>query len=99
MRIYISLAVIFLLCGIVIAGNLPEPSPFKDMPIEQWNYLKEIARNFNNLTVVKTNPDGARTGKYGDMVLFNNSGTYYLEICVSSPTGTVWRGCALTDIP
>ena len=82
---------------LVWAGNIQPPSPRIDNSVRE--YLKTIADNFNNLEIVTTNPDGNRTGKYGDVVLLNVSGTYYLEICVSSPTGLVWRGIQLQDLP
>lgn len=40
------------------------------------------------LEVVTTNPDGARTGAAGDVIVYNNAGTYYLSICQG---GTSWR--------
>ena len=81
------------------AGNLTQPPVLKKEPVEEQHYLKEIYNNWNNLEGTTTNPDGSRRGNYGDMLLLNSSGTYYLEICVSSPNGTVWVGEQLTDTP
>jgi hypothetical protein len=68
-------------------------------PIEEQQFWRSIEERWNTLDVVTANPDGSRRGKYGEMVLLNNSGTYYIEICVSSPSGTVWRGAQLSDTP
>ena len=64
-----------------------------DILEQQWN----VANGRFSLDIVTVNPDGATNGDVGDMLLFNNSGTYYLEI---NTTGAkVWRGTALTDTP
>ena len=81
------------------AGQLRNPPVVPDQTIEQINFNNDIHRNWNNLEITTTNPDGSRTGRRGDILLLNDSGTYYLEVCVSSPTGTVWNGSALSDTP
>ena len=50
-----------------------------------------------NLNIVTTNPDGNTIGKIGDIILFNNSGTFYLEI--NTDNSTTWRGVQLTNTP
>lgn len=82
----------------VFAGLLPAP-PVRNVSVEEQHYLRSIYENHNKLEIVTSNPDGSRTGKRGDILLFNDSETYYLEICISSPTGTVWKGVALSDTP
>jgi len=64
---------------------------------EYLNVLWEITNGRYTLDIVTTNPDGSATGEVGDMLLFNNSGTYYLEINVDG--STTWRGVALSDTP
>ena len=50
-----------------------------------------------SLNIVTVNPDGARKGDVGDMILFNNSETYYLAI---NTTGVkVWRSVLLQNTP
>ena len=64
------------------------------------NFLDEIWKVTDgryNLDVVTVNPDGNTKGDTGDMLLYNNSGTFYLEINTNSTT--VWRGVQLTDTP
>ena len=59
--------------------------------------LWDISNGRFNLDIVTTNPDGNTKGDVGDMLLFNDSGTYYLEI---NTTGAkVWRGILLSDTP
>ena len=68
---------------------------------EDASMLREEIRNIyelrNRLEVVTTNPDGSRSGIKGDMLLLDDSGTYYLE--VNTDSGTTWRGEALSDTP
>ena len=79
---------------ICLAGNPPAPPPVKseDQNINTINtYLNNIYNNFNNLEIVTTDPNGNRTGRYGDIVIYNNGGVFTIKICVSSPSGTIWQ--------
>ncbi len=60
---------------------------------ELWN----ITNGRYNLNVTTTNPDGTEQGDVGDMILFNDSGTYYLEI--NTTGSTIWRGVELKNVP
>lgn len=91
-HVWLVLIIVFL-CGY----KMPEPPKIEDKDLSE--YLKTIYYKINLLETVTVNPDGSRQGRLGQMVLLNNSGTYYLEICVSSPDGTTWRGVALSDTP
>ena len=88
---------IILIPLVVWAGNIAQPPVIQDKVTKE--YLKTIADNWNKLEVVTSNPDGSRSGRLGEMILLNSSGTYYLEICTSSPDGTVWKGTQLSDTP
>lgn len=90
---------LFLFSGVCYAGNISDPPVDNKISIQLMQYLKEISDNFNQLEVVTTNPDGSRLGNYGDIVLLITGGNYYVEICVSSPNGTVWRGVQLQNSP
>lgn len=64
---------------------------------ENFERLWDITNGRYALDIVISNPDGSLKGDVGDMLLFNDSGTYYLEI---NTTGAkIWRGTALTDTP
>ena len=80
------LAIFVALCH---AGQIPSPPPVKDQ--ELANYLSQIYSNSNNLTIVTSDPNNSRQGTYGDMVIYNNAGTYYFEICTSNPNGKTWK--------
>ena len=59
--------------------------------------LWDITNGRYNINIVTTNPDGNTQGDVGDILLYNNSGTYYLAI---NTTGAkVWRSVQLTDTP
>jgi len=55
--------------------------------------LKNIYELRNRLEVVTTEPNGSRTGVYGDVLIFNDSGTYKLRV---SKGTTVWVGVNLS---
>ena len=90
--------------GISYAYRIPKPQRITDFDQnglvtlnETLEQLWDVTNGRYNLTTVTTNPDGAKSGKGGDMVLFNNSGTYYLAI---NTTGAkIWRSVVLTDTP
>lgn len=63
---------------------------------ETLEQLWDVTNGRISINTTTTNPDGSLTGNGGDMVLYNNAGTYYLEICIG---GTVWLGEQLTDTP
>ena len=83
----------------------PKPARLTDLKVEnQIVQLNEALENLWNvidgrysLNIVTTNPDGDRKGDIGDMVLFNDSGTYYLA--VNTTGAKIWRSTALTDTP
>ena len=58
--------------------------------------LWDITNGRFNLNYTNVNPDGNVNGELGDMIIFNDSGTYYLEINVG---GKIWRGVLLQDLP
>ena len=59
--------------------------------------LWDITNGRYNLNITTTNPDGTEQGDVGDVILLNDSGTFYLEI--NTTGSTVWKGVALTDTP
>lgn len=64
---------------------------------DTFERLWDLSNGRFNLDIVTSNPDGSLNGNIGDMLLFNNSGTYYFE--VNTTGAKVWRGTVLTDIP
>lgn len=93
MRIILILLLLTTTC---FAGNLKSPPPQEDSSL--YDFLLQIKNSDDNILISTTNPDGTTPGKVGDMILYNNSGTYYLEICVDS-TNKTWVGVVLTDTP
>lgn len=105
---YIKLFIIILILAIVgnvYAYRTARPIKFTDLTkpdqISQLNdiitELWNISNGRWNMNIVTVNPDGNTKGDVGDMLLYNSSGTYYLEI---NTTGAkIWRGVVLTDTP
>jgi len=93
-----------LVSGISYAYRTPKPQRITDFNQnglvilnENLEQLWNVTNGRYNLNITTNNPDGSLQGNGGDMVLFNNSGTYYLEI---NTTGAkVWRGVVLTNTP
>lgn len=83
--------IIILLIGSnnVYAGDLPTPTPRKDRPVADELYLRQIHNEWNNLKIVTTNPDGAIRGQAGDLLIYNNAGSYKFCVLVTAPN--VWR--------
>lgn len=93
-----------LISGISYAYRAPKPQRITAFDENNLVVINEVLENLWNvsngrfsLDIVTSNPDGSKKGDIGDMLLFNNSGTYYLAI---NTTGAkIWRSTALTDIP
>lgn len=90
------LLILLLLTSVCLAGNLRNPPAVKEPGL--YDYLNVIRDNFNNLPITETDPDGTTPGKAGDMLLFRNGSTYYLEICVIASENT-WQGVKLINTP
>jgi hypothetical protein len=79
-----------MLSAIAYAGELNVPPPLKDLSVSQQRFYRDIYNNWNNIEVTTTNPNGSRRGEYGDIVFYNNSGTYKLCVQTTSGGGTTW---------
>ena len=105
MKKIIIILVLFSVCFAAYAFRLGTPPRITDIndknAIAQLNLfledMQELSKGRYTLDIVTTNPDGTRNGDVGDIILFNNSGTYYLE--VNTTGSTVWRGVVLADTP
>ena len=58
--------------------------------------LWQLVNGRYTVDVVTTNPNGSRDGTQGDLVLYNNNGSYKLcgntsATTAASPTGKTWR--------
>ncbi len=92
-------------CGVSYARKIETPIKFLDLNntnelVNLNTYLESVRDILNGdftLKILTTNPDGSLKGTAGDIVLFNNSGTYYLEI--NTTGSTIWRGVLLQDTP
>jgi len=105
MRRFISGLIIGLfISGIAYGYRIAKPQRITDfdqrgliVANENFERLWQLTNGRFNLDIVTVNPDGNTKGDVGDMLLFNNSGTYYLAI---NTTGAkVWRSILLTDTP
>lgn len=57
----------------------------------QYNFDNSLYTHFNQLQTVTVDPNGDRTGDIGDLVLYNNGGTYTTMVQTTSPSGTTWQ--------
>jgi len=108
MRKYLIILFLGILISVsfnIYALRSPSPQRFTDFTdksqINQLNDFLETIWNITNgrynINIVTTNPDGNTKGDVGDILLFNDSGTYYL--CINVTGSTIWRSVALTDTP
>jgi hypothetical protein len=75
--------------SIAYAGIISSPPPLPDEPPAEQAYLQEIYDNINKLEIVTVAPNGSKKGKKGQVILYNNSGTFTLWV---NTTGLlVWQ--------
>jgi len=86
----LTMLLLFSGASMAVAKNIEAPPPLREIDVSQRKYFKEIYDNWNNLVVVTTSPDGSRRGDYGDIVFYNNSGTFKLCVQSTEGGGTVW---------
>lgn len=75
-----------------MAGELPQPPPLHDEPVEERRFLKDVYDHHNVLVITTTNPNGNISKLPGTLLLYNNGGSY--KLCVNVTTtgrGTTWR--------
>lgn len=77
--------------------TIPSP-PKKDDSKFLYDYLNILYQRFNILQVTNKEPNGNINSDIGQIILYNNSGTYYLAVQTISPNGSVWKGIALGAI-
>lgn len=89
--------------GVSYAYRIPKPQRITEFNHsglvilnESLEQLWDVTNGRISINLTTVNPDGVVKGNAGDMVLLNDSGTYYLEICAG---GTVWLGEALSNTP
>ncbi len=80
---------LLLLLGVCFAGNIPQPPVDKELSVQTRQYLKDVSDNFNVLEITTTAPNGNIRGKKGQLILYNNSGTY--SIWANTDGKTTWQ--------
>ena len=95
---------VFCVSGVGNAYRIQRPMRITDFDQRNLVILNESLENLwdvsngrFNLDIVTSNPDGNLKGDVGDMILFNNSGTYYL--CINTTGVKIWRSTLLQDLP
>ena len=89
-KFIIGIIVGFLLSTLVAyAGIINSPPPLPDTEVTLQQYLFEIWQNMNRPEIITTNPNGSRSGKVGDLISFNDSGTY--KLFINTTGSTVWQ--------
>ena len=73
------------------ASHVPSPPPsIKDQHI--LRYLRKLQKSMHNIEIVTSDPNGSRRGMNGDVIIFNDSGTYRWRVNTSTTPegGTTW---------
>jgi len=90
MRGFLVLGLVILIVQVAVGGELPPPTPRKDRPVADELWMRKVSREWNSLVVTTTNPNGAiRADQVGDLLIYNNGGSYKLCFCITLPT--TWR--------
>jgi hypothetical protein len=76
---------------------LPAP-PKTDDAKTTYYYLNTLYSRWNTLQITTQEPNGNVTGNYGQLIIYNNSGTYFLAVETKTPNGAVWKGITLGAI-
>lgn len=91
--IFLGFLIGFLVGGSILheanSAVIGTPPPMPELPVTAQHYFKEISDNFNKLDVLTATPNGVRNGTDGQIVIFNDGGTYKLMVNVG--TGQVWQ--------
>lgn len=76
---------------------MPSPPKTEDRKA-LYNYLNILFNRWNILQLTTTEPNGNLDADIGQLIIYNNAGTYSLAVETTSPHGTVWKGIALGAI-
>lgn len=79
------------LTSLVSGGELPPPMPRKDRPVADELYLRRIHKEWNNLPITTTNPNGAIRGQRMDQLVYDTGAG--VKHCLNSSTageGLTW---------
>ena len=69
---------LLLFTSFCFAASIPAPPPLPDeTPVEQ-DYFQKIYHSINRLDIVTSAPNGSLKGVKGQLVLYNNAGTFSL---------------------
>lgn len=61
-----------------------------------YDFSNALYTHFNQLQVTTTNPNGNNFASFGDMLLYQATGsTYYFTVQTTSPSGSTWLGVKL----
>lgn len=85
----VLLGVLLAIAVNVSAGLISSPPPLGDLPVALQHYLTEIRNNLHVPAITTTAPNGSRSGRKGELVLYNNSGTYSLYC--NTDGSTTWQ--------
>lgn len=86
---YWGIALVSLITYSAWAGQLPSPPRLANEPVDEQKYLAAIHAHHNNLVIKTSNPDGTTNGRLGDIIVYNNSGSF--KFCLNTNGSTQWR--------
>lgn len=103
MRVFLIITILFI-SGICYAGisnmsslNWTLLAPPKNGDIKgTYDYMYSLYSHFNQLQTTTIDPGAVRNTNIGNMILYNNSGTYKLCVETNNPSGTVWKCATLS---
>ena len=85
----IIIGLLISICVSGFFGLISAPPPLEDSPVPLQHYLQELYSNYHILEITTTAPDTNRSGKKGQLVIYNNSGTF--ELYANDDGSTSWQ--------
>jgi len=89
MKIIIFILTALFIAQTCFADKISSPPPFPKLNPSLEHYLYEIYMNFHVPAITTSAPNGSRQGIMGELVIYNNSGTF--ELHVNTDGSTTWQ--------
>lgn len=77
--------------------NLVSP-PKTETAQSLYQYLYVLYQRWMELQITTKEPNGNIGASVGSIILYNNSGTYFLAVETADPSGSTWKGIQLGSI-
>lgn len=60
------------------------------------DFMRKISDNIGRVKILTSDPNGLVNGRYGQLAGYYDGVDYWICMCISSPSGMVWKKVKLT---